>query len=151
MTSGWLNKACRSKHVYISWGEILLIYSDFSRLYVKRALVLLVRQGAERSFSSLCNSIESFHASSNPAIKLSRKFSSLILPWAPIHALWYTVNSCSYLAAISLIMRRIFCVSPWYRFYCRFRTYPWHILPGWGPGFLSSRSRVHRPYSPSCY
>ena len=90
----------------------MLLYSDFSLLYVKRALVLLVRKEAERSSSSLCNSIESFHAGSNPAIKLSRKFSFLILPWAPIHALWYTVNSCSYLATISLFMRLSFCVSP---------------------------------------
>lgn len=60
----------------------MLLYSDFSLLYVKRALVLLVRKEAGRSSSSLCNSIKSFHASSNPAIKLSRKVSSFILPWA---------------------------------------------------------------------
>ena len=55
-----------------------LFFHSGSSSDAKRAPALLVWQEAERSFSSFCSSIESLHASSKPAIKLSREACSVI-------------------------------------------------------------------------
>ena len=59
------------------WGNPLYDW-DYHRRTGFAWWIKRVRQETERSFSSLCTSAESLHASSNPAIKLSREVCSLM-------------------------------------------------------------------------
>lgn len=67
----------RAKLAVIAAAVAICSYSGSSSV-AKRAPVLLVWQENERSFSSFCSSIESLHASSKPAIKLSSEVRSVI-------------------------------------------------------------------------
>lgn len=72
----------RARLTVIAVVMAIRFFHSGSSSHAKRAPALLVRQKDERSFSSFCSSIESLHASSKPAVKLSREVCSVIKFWA---------------------------------------------------------------------